>query len=316
MSNSSRPRPSLFWPILLIGIGVILLLSNLGILPAHSFSTLWRFWPVVLVIIGLDILLGRRSAIGSIISSLLALVLLGGAVALVVFARDLPGFGGAFSASELKREFISAPLEDFESATVKIDWTSAPAKLYALSDSNNLLEGEINYYGNLHFDVDPAGSHVDLDLDTRIEGFFFPPSDDEDHDQNWEIGLHPGIRLELIMDAGAGPGDYDLSRLNIENLNVDAGSGPLTITLPQSGQIKGVIDGGAGPLTLILPKTLAARVALDEGSGPFIPSERFSQSRANRSDEDLTVWVTADFRGADNYIELEIDQGSGPVRIE
>jgi hypothetical protein len=45
-----------FWPILVIAVGVVILLSNLGWL---SFSPweLWRLWPVILVVVGLDILL-------------------------------------------------------------------------------------------------------------------------------------------------------------------------------------------------------------------------------------------------------------------
>jgi len=45
-----------FWPILLIAVGVIFLLSNLGLLPFDA-SQLWRLWPLILVVIGLDVLL-------------------------------------------------------------------------------------------------------------------------------------------------------------------------------------------------------------------------------------------------------------------
>lgn len=45
-----------FWPLLLIAVGVIFLLSNLGLLSFDPWQ-LWRLWPVILVVIGLDILL-------------------------------------------------------------------------------------------------------------------------------------------------------------------------------------------------------------------------------------------------------------------
>jgi len=41
-----RP-PSLFWPLVLIGAGVALLLSNLGYLPWQWWNVLWRLWPAV-----------------------------------------------------------------------------------------------------------------------------------------------------------------------------------------------------------------------------------------------------------------------------
>jgi hypothetical protein len=46
----------IFWPILLIAIGVLFLLSNMGMLPFSPWQ-LWKLWPLILVVIGLDILL-------------------------------------------------------------------------------------------------------------------------------------------------------------------------------------------------------------------------------------------------------------------
>jgi hypothetical protein len=51
-----RRMGPVFWPILLIAVGVIFLLSNLGLLPFDA-SQLWRLWPLILVVIGLDVLL-------------------------------------------------------------------------------------------------------------------------------------------------------------------------------------------------------------------------------------------------------------------
>jgi len=53
-------RTSLFWPVVLIGAGVILLLRNLGVLQNFDLQTLLRLWPLILVVIGLDLIFGRR----------------------------------------------------------------------------------------------------------------------------------------------------------------------------------------------------------------------------------------------------------------
>lgn len=47
-------RPSLFWPFLLVAIGIIFLLNNLGIMPGTFWDVVLRFWPVLLILIGLD----------------------------------------------------------------------------------------------------------------------------------------------------------------------------------------------------------------------------------------------------------------------
>jgi len=310
-SHHPHRRPSLFWPLLLISIGVILLLSNLGFLPPNSLSLLWRFWPLALVIIGLDILLGRKSAVGSIITSLVAILLIGGVLAFIFFAQDVPDLVKQVDFGELKHEFIHFPRQNVESADVFIDWPSSPAKLYPLSDSNNLIEGDINYYGNLYFDAERQGSHADVKLDSRIEQFFITTGSFDGQNEGWEVGLHPRVELNLKLDAGSGTGNYDLETLNINTLDIDAGSGALNITLPNSGQVQGVIDGGSGSITLILPEEMEAKLIVDDGSGSFRPDSRFNQSR---SDDD--VWLTSNFRDADNYIELEIDRNSGSIRIK
>jgi len=51
-----RRMGPVFWPILLIVVGVVFLLSNLGLLAFNPWE-LWRLWPIILVVIGLDILL-------------------------------------------------------------------------------------------------------------------------------------------------------------------------------------------------------------------------------------------------------------------
>jgi hypothetical protein len=45
-----RTRPSLIWPVILITVGILFLLSNLGVLDIN-FWELWRLWPVLLILI-------------------------------------------------------------------------------------------------------------------------------------------------------------------------------------------------------------------------------------------------------------------------
>jgi len=313
MSNRYRPRPSLLWPLLLIGVGVILLLDNLDILPGNTLNILWRFWPLVLVIIGLDLLIGRRSALGSITSSVLVLILFGCVIGFIFLTDSQTDFLSGLDVTQLQQSTISTPVADFETANVKIDWASGPAKLFALSDSNKLIDGEIHYFGTLYFEVKPEGRHAEVNLDTRVEGFPFSMNSGNQDDGSWKIGLHPRVRLNLTLDASSGSGDYDLRNLQIERLDIDGGSGPLTITLPEQGQVQGIIDGGSGPIRLTLPEQMEAKIILDDGSGSFTPSSRFSQPE---SDDDTTIWTTPGFQSADQYIELSIDQGSGSIQIQ
>ena len=69
----TRDRPGLFWPLVIIGAGALLLLDNLGWLPAGWWAALRQLWPVLIILLGLDMLLGRRTPV-----RVSAVLLLGG----------------------------------------------------------------------------------------------------------------------------------------------------------------------------------------------------------------------------------------------
>ena len=92
MNTSYRRGPDLFWPIILIGAGIIFLLSNLGVITGNPWPILWNLWPVLLIVIGLDILFGRRSMLGGLIGAALGVMfgmLLGDFVGGVILVPQL-----------------------------------------------------------------------------------------------------------------------------------------------------------------------------------------------------------------------------------
>ncbi len=311
----SKNKPSFFWPMVLIAGGTILLLSNFGMLPPNSINLLWRFWPLLLVIAGLDILLGRRSTLGAAITTVMAVVMIVGAVLFALLAfNSQETILQQFADATLKHETIQTPLNGITSADVTVDLPVAPVRLYPLSDSNSLIEGDINYFGTLQFDVNTGGEHASVNLDTRSQQLFIAPSLNGNENPGWQVGLHPRVKLNLMLDQGSGALDADLHGLDVRTLTVDAGSGNMRIALPERGQVHAVIDSGSGQIVFQLPESLAAKVVLNSGSGAFHADSRFEQAPSTSGGE--LVWVTDGFSNADNFIELEIDQGSGAVVIE
>ena len=55
-----RPRRGVFWPLLLIALGLIFLLQNFGFISGVSWLAVASLWPLLLVLIGLDIAFARR----------------------------------------------------------------------------------------------------------------------------------------------------------------------------------------------------------------------------------------------------------------
>ncbi len=304
-------RPSIFWPLVLIGAGILLLLSNLGYLRWESWNMLWRFWPLLLIALGIDVLIGRRSVIGAIISGVLILALLCAALVVIFLAQNSTLVGLVESAG-IHTEHIAHPRGEVTHASVDIDWSSIPGYLSALRDSPNLIEGDISYWGNLIFDVKVSGTEAYVELDSYSgAGWGGPLIGTTDH--RWDVRLNPDVDLELMLDTGSGPCEFDLSGLKVSSVSLDAGSGSVTLILPSGRDLSVLVEGGSGPLKIILPEDVGARVALESGSGPFIPDARFQLVNGERDDDG--VWETANFATARYKVDMIIDQGSGPIRI-
>ena len=131
--RSRRRYPSIVWPVLLIAAGVIVLLSNLGMLEVNYWE-LWRLWPVLLILIGLEVLLGGRSFVGNLLVLILALVLVGGVVLLLVASPDFLGL-----AAPPAFERIVEPLGAAEAADLYVGFAAGALGLERLDDSGSLI---------------------------------------------------------------------------------------------------------------------------------------------------------------------------------
>ena len=113
---SSQPRyRSLFWPMILIGVGLVWFLSNIGAIPSFNPLALINLWPLLLIALGLDLLIGRRSPL---VGLLIGLGTLGAAVAILLAAPNLGGSTQAIT------EHFTEPLAPATSAVIEINSSS------------------------------------------------------------------------------------------------------------------------------------------------------------------------------------------------
>ena len=306
-----RRTRSFFWPIMLISIGGLLLLSNLSIVDWGTWTMLWRFWPLILVAIGIDVLIGQRSTAGALVSGFLILALIGAAAGVVFFADQLPFVASFSSDSPWQTDTVEQALDDYESASILIDWTSPSGKLQALTNSANLIEGDITYQGDLFFDVSSRGTEADIRLDTRSTEAWFTPSLQTHPPGSWDVSLTPEIPLDLTLDTGSGSCEFDLSELILSELFLDSGSGSINLELPGEQSYPVKIDSGSGSVRITIPDSTGVRVRIDSGSGSFNPGDRFNLVSGERRGDG--IWETDNYESAEVTIEMELDQGSGSI---
>lgn len=293
-----RRYPSLFWPLLLIVIGVLLLLNSLGYTDLN-FWELWRFWPVLLILMGLDLLLGRRSRLGSLIVLLLTLAVIGGCVLLVVQTPERLAGG-----TEVDR--ISEPLEGAERASLDVRAVVGKLTISRLDDSSSLVEATLDLATSRKpiWKAERKGDQVSMQLAYESgESFHIGLGRGE----TWNLRLSPAVVWELTGNLAAGEGRLDLTGLDLDALTLELGAGQYVVTLPEKVGGKVTIKGGAGSLILEIPETLAARVSVQRGIVPVSMSDRFERKG--------DAYVTRDWETSSNRVEVEINLGVGSITV-
>jgi hypothetical protein len=330
--SSQRQYRSVFWPILLIGVGLLWLMNNLNLLPGWSWGTLWQLWPIFLIAIGLDLLIARRSAI---LGAIVALATIG-LVIVVILAGTTFGLGRDIN---VITEQFSEELGSANSARIDLEFSMGPTLIEALNRSDDLIQAEITHLGEVEFSSSGT-SRKTIQLDT-IEGSIQVGRLDlyDEHKLRWEIGITPEIPVELNIRGGVGESELDLSELNLASLDLDVGVGQIRILLPAtSGEydahitgsmgetyieiadeadIRLDIDGGVGEVTIKVPADAAVRLDASIGVGRVrVPS---SYRQISGGDNDFVgengVWETPGFNTAERRIIINFNGGVGDLIV-
>lgn len=312
-----RPHhtPNLFFPILLIGAGVILLLTNLGMVTQNPVLLLVQFWPLLLIVAGIQLFFERTGVLSTVVSVVLGLAVVAAAVLYVT----LPGERVAPTwfdwnwnwfprSGELHTQSISKPLEGAHIATANINLPSGRGSIKPVNDTANLVEGDFTYLGTLTTNVTHSGDTANIVVDSTHPNngleFLMGP-------QRWDVRLNPSVPLDLALDVGSGAHEFDLRGFQVKGITLDQGSGDTTFRLPEKGQYHFKIDLGSGSLNVVMPKGLPVRVTHDIGSGSLNVYDTY---RANGWNQKGT-YETDGFNQTGDYVIFDVGMGSGSVTI-
>lgn len=303
----AEPRPrrgyryrSAFWGVVIVAVGVVLLLYNLEVISRESLAMLGLLWPILLVGIGVDLLVGRRSwALGGLVG-----VVTVGLIIVLMLAGPSAGWIGD---TELKTETVSAPLCQATSAKVTVESSQYGADIHALPASAEagrpLVIAQVTYQGTLDFQCSGVESRV-VSIKTTGHRWWWGWLDSADGDP-WEIGIDPGIPLDLHLRTSSGPCEADLTGLRLTGLAVDMSSGAVEVSLP-------AFEGPRCP------------VRLEMSSGDFelqAPDESQIDMNVDMSSGDAHVTLGSDcdatvtFDGSSGEFSLDVASGQA-LRVE
>jgi len=300
VTNMEKKPASLFGPIVLVGLGLLLLLSNFGILNLNLWELLFRFWPLFLVAAGLDLLLGRRANNGALV----ALVLL---VGLVIGGIWL-GYVQSNTFEAGTGETVRQALAGAQRAEIEIESSISQMQITGGAPSTQLVEGSVALHNNeelqKEFKVEEGVAHYTIKSNSPS---FILPSFGRSEDGVWDLRLNATTPIALSISTGVGSAALDLELLTLTNLSVSTGVGEAEITLPAQGDFDATIEGGVGAIVVLVPATLAAQITANAGIGNVTVEGDY----IHRGDE----YTSPNFDAAADHVILTVDGGVGPITI-
>ena len=293
--DDDRRHISLVGPTLLIGLGLILLLNNLGYLDWSLWDAL-SLWPILLIAAGLEVLVGRRSVVGSLLSALIVLALLIGGIWLLGTDR-----GEAVAAETIE---ISYPVEGAEAAEIFLGPGVGEVDIEAITDSPNLIEGTVNLRRNesltRRFE---SGERAEVSLEIEDPSAYVGTG----RSTTWTLGLNSAVALDLTTDIGVGEVNLDLSRLDLDTATVDFGIASVDVILPREGDAEIQIDGGIGTVEIYVPSDVGVRINAEAG----LVARDFPDGDDGEGD----IYTSPNYADAASQIDLMIGLGIGTIDV-
>jgi hypothetical protein len=250
----------LVFPLLLIGIGVIVLLVNTGVLSQDALQRLGDLWPLLLVILGLQLILNhtlprqRATWVGL------------GATVIIVVAAVLYATLAPASSLGARQADVSEHLGGLTAATLDMNYSGATVEVQAASLGDVLYRAHIDYPGGENpptFSIDHETGTLAIRESSGFSAFHLFGS----NRRHLLITLTDQIPWTIKIDGGAANLRLDLRHLQLSKLAIAGGASRIDAQLPApKGTVALAVSGGASDVTLRAPTETQWRVSVSGGA--------------------------------------------------
>jgi hypothetical protein len=253
---NARPRRGVFWPLLLVAIGLIFLLQNFGFISGVSWFAIASLWPVLLILIGLDIAFARRWPLPTLA---VEVAVIAAGLALVAYSPNLsPGvfvFGDGSGSGDTD---VAVPRG---ASQLNLTLNGGATRSYRLSGGAEQLVEAHSTSPDLRLRGPSGTTRADVRLDQTSNGFFVPSGPGD-----VQIRVASDVPTSLTINVGAGEFDVDLSDVRVTDARVNVGASSMRFVLPKaSGDVAIRLNGGASNVVIVVPSGVEARIATTGG---------------------------------------------------
>jgi hypothetical protein len=290
---------SVFGPFLFIGLGIVLLLQQLGMIQWSVWDVALRFWPLLVIAVGVDILVARRSFLGALAGLIVLLALLLGGIYLM---GPGPSRGTEVTTDKVQYALEKAVSAEFDliSDAGKIQINPLPAS------SESLIEGTLGrtVSGSVTADHKLTSGKAVVSIHTEWPRAYVFSRGDE---FLWDLKLVPSIPMDIHLSLGAGEIIANLSDLRPTSVDVKIGAGHLSMVLPSGRDLTITVSVGAGAVEISLPE--GASISVDCTTGVGNCSLPNGSGFWNRS------YTSPGYDNADYHIKMNISMGVGEAKV-
>lgn len=300
MGSSYVRRHGLVGPVILVGLGVVLLLENLGMISGSIWGVLLQMWPLILIAIGIDLLIGRRSTLGAVLSLILILAVFAGGFWLA--GVRIQGGGQMLPSQDVRQALGGA-----KSAEVLLSPAAGQLDLSAAPGSPDLIHGRVPAEPGASVRVNASTSGTVARVELRDTGGVAFPFIVSSNRAPWSLAIIDQVPVDLQVTMGAGQVTLDLSSLQLTHLQVDMAVGQTMVKLPASGRFSGKVSSAIGQLVIQVPAGMGLRLHVSSG----IATASIPPTYRHDGDE----YTSPSFGTSQNTVDLDVSQAIGSIEV-
>lgn len=283
-------------PLVLIGLGGVMLAGNLGYVPQNAWHLLLQLWPIFLVGIGLDLVIGSThstwAAIGRVF---LGLLLIAG---LFWLAMGIPG------GNILKPMEIHQPLDNTTSAQLEFNLAAGKFYLQPGQEKDVLIAGTASL---------PEDKPANPLYNAPKDGWSYfaleaPAVSFGDQQSQWDLTINSQIPIDLKASMGAGEMNLDLRGTHVKSLDSKLGAGKMEVSLPANQDVNGSINNAIGTLILRVPACADVKLRVERGLTELILPAGY-----RTQDDEIINQVSAGCMG--HAVNLDLSLAIGALQI-
>jgi len=222
-------RSRVFWALMFVIFGFLLLLGNLGFLSQNVWGL---FWPIFLILLGVWFIWGSLTR--------------------------KPSAEG---------EEVAIPLDGAGEVKLRVKHGAGQFRLSDGAAPDQALSG--TFGGGLEKAVNREGSRLDITLKPSrgvFPDFLFPWTWTAGGGFDWSLKINEEIPLFFDIEAGAGGAKLDFSHLNLKDLQIETGVSSTTLTLPEkAGHTNVKLEAGVASVSVRIPDNVSARIEAEGG---------------------------------------------------